>query len=208
MKVVLTLNKLSHHNPLEVLCVPTCIKNIVDNQFNNINLSRSLINKWCYFRGNTQDILGLDALEEYFAPKLLKNKNLAFQQLQPGRLIDITKLIEQKIFPVIVFKLEDYNKWKTNTHIEVEIAGSTTYHAMLVCGFDSDKEIIYLYDPLYDRYNKDKYKSQNQADIYDKLSYLKFSQFWDKGFNSFMFWLEESKSIKTKKAAHKTLDQY
>lgn len=207
-EIILELNKLSHHNPLEVLCVPTCIKNIIDNQFKNVQLSRSLINKWCYFKGNTQDIMGLDALAEYLAPKLLINKKIKYSEKQPGKIKDIKDLLNRNVFPTIIFKLEDYNTWKKKTSIEVEKAGSTTHHAMLVCGFNSSKEIIYIYDPIYDRYNPKKYKSKNPLELYDTMTFLDFTRLWDKGFNAFMFWLEEAESVKKAREEHRTLDKY
>lgn len=167
----------SHHNPSEVLCVPTCIKNVIDSQFAGVQISRSSLNRWCQFDGKTQDILGLDALGEYFAPKLLEDKRIAYKEGHPGKLTEIINLINQGIFVIIAFKLEDYAKWKPAAPIDVEQAGLSGFHSVIVCGYDDDEGHVYLYDPLFDKYNKQKYKSTNINDVLDRITTSIFTQY-------------------------------
>lgn len=208
MTKILKLTRISTHSPHEVLCVPTCIKIILDNQFKNIQVSRRTLNRWCCFDGKLQEIMGIDALEEHFAPKLMKSKKVKYYEKQPGRIKDLINLIHNKIFIVIIFRLEDYSEWKKKSSISIEEAGSTVFHAMIVTGFDSEKELIYLFDPIYDKYNPKKYKGKNPTDQYDKISYLDFTRLWDKAFDSFMFWFEEAKNVKKEREKHKTLDNF
>ena len=98
--------------------------------------------------------------------KIKENANIAF----------LHNLRQQGIFPLVIFHLKDYNKWKKNRSTKVSGDDEPNFHVLIVVDIDKKNEKILLYDTLKDKFRKIK----TEQDNYDEMSFQDFYNYWTK----------------------------
>ena len=161
------------------MCVSTCLKIICDNQFSQIRISIKQFNLWCKYEGKFGGGVPLDKLREYLTPKLTDMK-IDYNEKENINIDFLYKLREEGIYPLVVFHLRDYNKWKKNTKIEVFSDDEPNYHVLIVVDIDKEKQTLKVFDPLYDKYRKRKQEEPDNEGNYDEISYQNFYNYWTK----------------------------
>lgn len=185
------------HQQQNFMCIPACIKTILDNQFNlphRISL-RAVIASICnelphdvYPRSREFIPKGTDEIIDSLK-KLLKDYDMV-----PVEKVNFSKdglldLIASNIYPMIYLDLEEYYEYR-GTKIRTK-SDTFLYHSILVIGYDEDKEIFGLWDPL-DSHEKKSY-SFNEV---RKIDYKTFLSCWDKIKSRVIYLFEKSKQKK------------
>lgn len=150
-------------------CVPTAIKTVLDNQFSQLNIpSLSSIGRMCQYRN------------AYGAPidkikgnlKQLESMGIQFHEKEEANIDFLKGLLEQGIFPMILFHLKDYNKWKRGS-VVVEGDDEIDFHMIIVVEVNPQKQEIRVFDTIHDRY-----KNYKNHEKYDTIIYQKVYSLW------------------------------
>lgn len=155
------------------MCVSTCLKIICDNQFSHISISIKQFNLWCKYEGKFGGGIPLEKLREYLVSRLLEKK-IVYNEKENANIDFLYSLRKEGIYPLVVFHLIDYNKWKKKTKIEVYSDDEPNYHILIVVDIDKEREIIKVFDSLYDKYRK----RESEEDNYDEISFQDFYKYW------------------------------
>ncbi|RLG15066.1 MAG: hypothetical protein DRN71_02245 [Candidatus Nanohalarchaeota archaeon] len=167
---IIELKKTLTFQPEIDMCVSSCIKNVLDSQFHSKRYSLKKINK-CLRYINCLGV-GLDSINN-LNELLNKDKIYVFQKDEESNNIkSIERLIERKIYPIVIFPLKDYEKWKNDKTRVYSDGDENTYHFLVVVGIDRKDEIVYVFDPI-----KNKYRDYDK-EPYDKITFSKFYNVW------------------------------
>ena len=180
------------HQQQEFMCTPACIKTILDNQF---NLQHKISQKTI-----TDTICDKIPLYNRWIPKgvdeiksslinVLKDHVIGIEEeinVSKDRLL---KLISSDIYPMVFLELDEYYKYR---EVKVkETYGDFLSHCVIVVGYDENKEIFGLWDPL-DPHEKKSYVFNDVR----KIDYKIFLRCWDKAKSRIIYLYEKSKQKK------------
>ena len=144
-----------------------------DNQFTHVTLPLHKFNSWCKYEGKYGGGIPLEKLKRYLSPKL-DELNVDYNEKEHVNIDFLHKLRTQGIFPLVVFHLKDYNKWKKKTRITVLSDDEPNLHVLIVVDIDKANEKILLYDTLHDKFRKIK----TERDNYDEISFQELYDSW------------------------------
>ena len=159
--------------PIKDMCVSTSLKVMFDNQFTSGTLSLSKLNSWCKYEGKYGGGIPLEKLKGYLSPKL-NESSVDYNEKEHANIDLLYKLRTKGIFPLVVFHLKDYNKWKKKTGITVLSDDEPNFHVLIVVDIDKANEKILLYDTLDDKFRNIK----TEHDNYDRISFQNFYACW------------------------------
>jgi len=178
------------HQQQPMMCIPACVKTVIDNQFNFKISLRKII-----------EATG-DRLEKYnaYVPKGLDDMQSSLKKLLDSYVIDVAeevnvsknKLLERILsgcYPIVFLNSEEYYRYKG-----VKVKGDPQViesHAVVAIGYDEDKEEFYIWDPGD---NADK-KSYGYKDM-RKIDYKTFLFAWGKSKSRMICLTQSSKQTK------------
>ncbi|ODS36724.1 hypothetical protein BEH94_04205 [Candidatus Altiarchaeales archaeon WOR_SM1_SCG] len=169
------------HQQQDHMCIPSCIKTILDNQFNlthKISLGK-ITKEICdplphEYRQHYPKFIpkGITGIRESLT-KLLKDYEIVVNHKINLSKDNLLSLIESDTYVIVYLDLEEYFGYR-GTKIS-EKSDEFVYHSVVVIGYDEDKQIFGIWDPL-DPYEKKKYS----FDDVRKIDYKTFLSCWDK----------------------------
>ncbi len=186
------------HQQQDHMCLPTCIKTILDNQFNlRRKISLDKITKEMgdplphEYRQRYPKFIpkGVSEIQDCLA-KLLKDYEILVNYKIDLSKDDLLRLIESNTYVIVFLDLEEYCKYRGIKIIEK--SDVFVYHSVVVIGYDEDKQIFGIWDPL-DPYEKKKYSFDNVR----KIDYKTFLSCWGKTKSTSIYLLDEK--LKQKK---------
>jgi len=174
MKVFIPFKKKPFTQPTRDMCLTTAIKIVIDNQFAR-NLSLKDINNSCKYEGKYQYGVGIDNFLEQNLNKMLNKIGIMYHFKENLKIDDLFKLLEEGIYPIILFPLSKYNEWsEIKGEREVSEDGGTNTHALIIVGIDKEEEKIKMFDTV-----PNKFKNYDDLiNIYNEISFVKFLSFW------------------------------
>lgn len=191
------------HQPDYMMCIPTCLKTVVKNQYPGKRIPFNSISK------RMSDKILLPTVPEYtgyvpLPPDEVPNAlNPYFNKrgLQVNIILGASKknlidLIDKGIYPLVFLEIRGYFKY-----IGVKVSDSTVInsHCIAVTGYDEDNESYPIYCPI------DKWDYRKDYDINElkTIDYINFAEMWNQC-QSRLMWVEE----KAKGAQRTLLDDY
>lgn len=205
MKVFKPFTKRPTFQHERAMCVSTAIKNVLDNQFPQLDLGLKQINKLCKYEGKYQDGIALELLQELLL-KPLSELNVIYNIKEHNTIDDLYNLLNQGIYPIIAFHLKDYNEWQSKKFTEVIGDNEPNYHVLVVIGIDKENQKIKLFNTIYNKFRD----YGDLTNMYDEISFVKFSQYWVHSELIYpCIWFESKKSKKEQVSKNQSkLNQY
>lgn len=180
------------HQQQGFMCIPACIKTVIDNQFNLPHrISQKTITEAICDKLPSYNLWIPKGVDEIKSPliKVLKEHVIGIEEeinVSKDRLL---KLISLDIYPLVFLDLEGYYEYRgVNVREKSEDFLS---HCVIVVGYDESKEIFGLWDPL-DPHEKKSYVFNDVR----KIRYNIFLRCWDKAKSRVVYLYEESKQKK------------
>jgi hypothetical protein len=170
-------------------CIPTCIKVILDTQF-NIQRRISCIKKWVGYK------LGCGSCSPYQTPVRLEEPLLSLglvsSELKNATHTKIIELLKNKIIPFIFIKIAYLNEISIK-NIKTYEGAEEWWHCVAICGFDEANENIFIYDPYFTYSNPP--LTENTCPV--KISYALLTKYW-KATNNRIYWIAHKKGSSKK----------
>ncbi|MFZ2456835.1 MAG: C39 family peptidase [Candidatus Altiarchaeia archaeon] len=173
-----------------MMCIPACVKTVIDNQFNYKISLRKIIEATS------------DRLDKYnaYVPKGLDDIQSSLQKLLENHVIAVTedinvsknKLLETIVsgcYPIVILNTEEYYLSKgIKAKGDPDVIG---YHAVVVVGYNEDKEEICIWDPE-DNASKKTYDYKAMR----KIDYKAFLSAWSKSKSRMICLTQKSKQTR------------
>ena len=180
------------HQQQSLMCIPACVKTVIDNQFNYKISLRKII-----------EATG-DRLDKYnaYVPKGLDDIQSSLQKLLENQVIAVSedmnvsknKLLENIIsgcYPIVFLNIEEYYRCKgVKVKGDPEV-GLVESHAVVVVGYNEDKEEFYIWDPE-DNAGKKTYDYKDMR----KIDYKAFLSAWAKSKSRMICLTQKSKQTR------------
>ncbi|GEM_PF-3314606 len=190
------------NQPDFMMCIPTCLKTILDNQYPNKRIPFSSISKGMSDKVN---VLTVPRYEGY-VPKppdevpeslnpYLKKRGLEINLNIGATKRNLINLIKRNIYPLVFLEIKKYFLYKGFKVHDSKIINS---HCIALVGYDDDTETYPIYCPI----NKWDYTRDYDINELDTIDYINFSEMWNLC-QSRLLWVEEKA-----KGAQKKLEEF
>ncbi len=180
------------HQQQSLMCIPACVKTIIDNQFKlsyKIGL-RAIIKAMCEKVPNYDKFIpkALDDIKSSLRD-LLKGHAIAVKEEMDVSKDELLKLISSGIYPMVYLAIDDYYRYR-GVKVKEE-SDDILAHCVIVVGYDEDKEIFGLWDPL-DSHEKKDYRFNDVR----RIDYKTFLSCWGKAKSRVIYLFQESEQRK------------
>jgi hypothetical protein len=183
------------NQPEPLMCMPTCIKVLLDNQFPKKRIGFSRISNCMRYRVRIPNLEQLpfyspkpreDAVESLNSCLNKAEYNLTAIHKEFGKIDQLKNLLLMKKYIIIFVNRVKYLGESTDVNVVEE--NDIDEHTLLLCGFDEGRRSFMMFDPLPAYYWKHT-KNYTEPEI-PVLEYKKLLEVWESHYCPFM-WIQE-----------------